>query len=109
MAKDSQLSPPPRVELVGAEGSPLQVFGGASVTLVLNGVSMPLDVMIVSPLTSEGILGLDFLKDQGATIDLNSEQISLRKHDIAISMRKPTAAPNRRVGVRALDQRSTAS
>ena len=57
-------------QLVSVDGSPLQVYGCASVELQLGGIPYPTDVVVVSPLTTEAILGLDFQKKYGATIDV---------------------------------------
>ena len=99
-ANEPSLSPCPALGLVGVDGTPLQTYGSAPVVLELNGKKLPVDV-VVSPLTSEGILGLDFLQRQKATIDLEFEQIRLQVPGITIPLR--TSAPSsRRVGVRAV-------
>ena len=54
-------------QLVSMDRSPLQVYGCASVELQFGGIPYPTDVVVVSPLT---ILGLDFLKKYGTTIDV---------------------------------------
>jgi hypothetical protein len=87
--------------LVGVDGTPLQTYGSTPVVLELNGNKLPVDVVVVSPLTSEGILGLDFLQRQKASIDLEFEQIRLQDPGITIPLR--TSAPSSRpVGVRAV-------
>ena len=96
-----QLSPCPALGLVDANGSPLLTFGSALVVLELNDVVLPVDVVVVSPLTSEGILGLDFLKKQRITIDLGSEQIQLLERDISIPLCTQATSPKRRIAVRA--------
>ena len=100
---EGPLTPCSALGLVGADGSPLQTFGTTSVTLALNGATMSVDVVVASPLTSEGILGLDFLKKQKVLIDLESERIFLREQDLSIPLCTPTAATrSRRIGVRAI-------
>ena len=86
-----QLLTCPALGLVGANGSPLLTFGSTLVELELNGAVLPVDVVVVSPLTSEGILGLDFLKKQKAAIDLGSEQIQLRELYLYVRRRHPQA------------------
>ena len=54
---------------MNVNGSPLQVHGSAPVQLQLGGISYPTDVVVVSPLTTEAILGLDFLQKNEVTID----------------------------------------
>ena len=100
-ANEPSLSPCPALGLVGVDGTPLQTYGSTPVVLELNGNKLPVDVVVVSPLTSEGILGLDFLQRQKASIDLEFEQIRLQDPGITIPLR--TSAPSsRRVGVRAV-------
>ena len=56
--------------MVSAGGTPLTIHGSASIELELEGEPFSTDVVVVSPLTSEAILGLNFLQEQQATIDL---------------------------------------
>ena len=56
-----QLVPWHQSKLVGAEGSQLHVFGSALITLNLEGEIFELSVVVIDPLTSEAILGLDVL------------------------------------------------
>ena len=58
---EQQLVPWCRSKLVGAEGSQLHVFGSALITLNLEGEIFELSVVVIDPLTSEAILGLDVL------------------------------------------------
>ena len=46
--------------------------------------------MVVSPLTSEAILGLDFFPEQQATIDLAAKRLCLRGGGKDIRLREPT-------------------
>ena len=86
------LKPCPNVKLVSADGSPLEVHGSASLTLQINGKGVPMDVVIVSSLTSEGILGLDFLKKQRASIDLETEKLHLHGQGCTILLQKPATS-----------------
>ena len=47
---------------MSVDGSPLHVYGSAPVDLFLAGVPYQADIAVVSPLTTEAILGLDFIK-----------------------------------------------
>ena len=58
--KAPDLIPNQSLELVVADGSALKTHGTALLTLQLNGNDIPVDVAVVSPLTTEGVLGLDF-------------------------------------------------
>ena len=96
------LSPCLSLGLVGVDGTPLQTYGSTPVTLELNGNRLPVEVVVVSPLTSEGILGLDFLQEQGASIDLASEELRLPGQGITIPLRTPPPNSCSRVSVRAV-------
>ena len=85
--KNTELLPNPNLELVGADGSALKIHGTASLTLELNGKEVPMDAAVVSPLTTEGILGLDFLKSQRASIDLEREELRLQKQKCTLCQR----------------------
>ena len=75
-----ELTPCPEHRLVSVDGSPLQVHGRTTVSLDLAGERFELAVTVVSPLTSEAILGVDFLQPHQATIDLGRRQISFGKN-----------------------------
>ena len=64
-----------QLRLVGADGSPLTIHGSARVSVELEGELRQMDVVVVSPLTTEAILGLDFLTENGAQIDLASRTL----------------------------------
>ena len=66
------LKPWSAVKLVGAGGAPLAVHGCANIELELGSEKFSMDVVMVSPLTSDAILGVDFLSQQQASIDLAS-------------------------------------
>ena len=86
-----KLTPWPAPGLVGADGSPLETQGSAHVTLELSGNLLPLDVVVVSSLTSEGILGLDFLRMQKASINLEKAELHLAHQKCTLPLCRPTA------------------
>lgn len=51
------------LRLVSADGSPLTIHGSAQFLVDLGGGNRETEVVVVSPLTTEAIIGLDFLKD----------------------------------------------
>ena len=59
--------------LVGAEGSQLRVFGSAEVTVDIQGEKFQLSVVVIEPLVTEAILGLDLLSQ--CTVDLLHKQL----------------------------------
>ena len=83
----------PSLRLVGADGSPLTVHGRARVNLEVDGETMAIDAAIVSPLTSEAILGLDFLKEHRALIDIPQKQLYLRDKQHTLPLRESSHAP----------------
>ena len=77
------------VQLVGVDGSPLKIHGWATVDLGLKGHSLYTDIIVVSPLTAEAILGLDFLREHQAHIDLPNQQIHLASQGISLPLQAP--------------------
>ena len=74
---NSKLSAWAGQRLVGVDGSPLQVFGQAEVQVMLGDTQFPINVLAVSPLTTGAILGLDFLQQSNATIDLRVRELHI--------------------------------
>ena len=90
------------LRLVSADGSPLTIHGSAQVLIDLGGGNRETEVVVVSPLTTEAIIGLDFLKDHKAQIDLPNKKLYLRGSQ-AIPLQEQSeciAIPCRRVKVR---------
>ena len=71
-------------KLVEVDGSPLEVHGQVHVTVVAQGNTLETQALVVSPLTTEGILGLDFLKKHQATIDVRKRQLRLGSCDCTL-------------------------
>ena len=76
------------LKLVSAGGTPLTIHGSAQVKLELEGKEFLTEIVVVSPLTSEAILGLDFLQEQQALIDLAERRLRL-KGGCALPLRDP--------------------
>ena len=64
--------------------------GSARVELDLEGEKFTTEIVVVSHLTSEAILGLDFLQGQQASIDLATKTLSLKGGGCALPLRDPT-------------------
>ena len=79
----------PSLKLVSADGSPLTVHGRARVNLQVEGQAMAIDAAIVSPLTTEAILGLDFLREHKALIDIPQKQLYLGDKQCTLPLREP--------------------
>ena len=68
------------------DGSPLKVHSQVYVTVVAQGNTLETQALVVSPLTTEGILCLDFLKKHQTTIDVRSRQLRLGSCDCTLSL-----------------------
>ena len=55
---------------MSVDGTLLQVYRHASMDLLLNGNKYEAGIVVVSPLITEAILGLDFIRKHKVTIDL---------------------------------------
>ena len=89
--QSSQLKPWSGATLVSAGGTPLTIHGCASGCLQLGAKSFQTTVVVVSPLTSEAILGIDFLQAQEAVIDLCRQKLCLQKSGCTIQLDSPTS------------------
>lgn len=85
----AKLEPWPGPSLVSAGGTPLTVHGCTHLDLSLGGNTFSTNFVIVSPLTSEAILGIDFLQEQQAQIDLGRGSLSLLKNGSNIRLTLP--------------------
>ena len=86
------LRPWSALELVSAGGTTLTARGCASVELELGGEKFMVEIVVVSSLTSEAILGLDSLREQEASIDLASRRLHLKGKRCNIPLNDPTTA-----------------
>ena len=94
------------VQLVGVDDSPLKIYGCATIDLRLKGHSLSTDIIVVSPLTAEAILRLDFLREHQAHIDLPNQQIHLTSREISLRLQAPSPPPavTSRIAVRAVEK-----
>ena len=91
--KFPELKPWSSLKLVGAGGDPLTIHGSAHIELELGGGKFEAEVVVVSPLTSEAILGLDFLQKEKATIDLTSKVLQLKQQGKSLPLEDPDVPP----------------
>ena len=61
--------------MVSVDGSTLQILGGTKVTLKVEDALISLYVAVTDNLTTEGILGIDFLRHNRCIIDLYSNTL----------------------------------
>ena len=67
---DLPLNPWNGPRLTGVEGSPLNVFGCSPIWIRLSGEVFQWTMLIVDQLTTEGILGLDFLEANSCSVNM---------------------------------------
>ena len=89
--RSQDLEPWLTAELVSAGGTPLTVHGCTSVELVFGHHKFVSNVVVVSPLTSEAILGLDFLTEQQASIDLGGGRLHLKESGCSVPLENPSS------------------
>lgn len=83
-----RLEPWAERKLVGFDGSPLHVHGQAEVQVEVQGELLQAEVLVVSPLTTEAILGLDFLRKHKVTIDIREKRLTLSRSSVTLSLRE---------------------
>ena len=62
--------------LVGVDGAPLQVCGSAVLSLSVCGLTIDQNFIVADALTSQGILGMDFLESNHCILDLAEGKLS---------------------------------
>ena len=75
--------------LVSVDGSPLSVYGRADVDLTLGNITYHTSVVVVSPLTTEAILGLDFLKHKKVYIDVGNMKLFVGGSNQPLPLHQP--------------------
>ena len=78
---------------MGVDGSPLDVHGQVHVTVVAQGNTLETQALVVSLLTTEGILGLDVLKKHQATIDVRNRQLRFGSCNCTLSLVEARTPP----------------
>ena len=78
--------------LLGVDKSPLQIHGRTEAELDLGGHLFTTDVVIAGSLSTEAILGLDFLETIGATIDLVNNKIILADQGGSLMLQKGSSS-----------------
>ena len=90
--KSGELQPWTRHQLVSVDGSPLHIHGYTTATVELGGAELQVGMVVVSPLTTEAILGLDFLSKHRANIDLRKEEVHLDSCPRVLKLTSKTTA-----------------
>ena len=87
-AVHTQLIPWMGCRLKGVDGSSLHVLGQVAVELQFGKKHFPTDVVVAETLSAEAILGLDFLVQMHAVIDLVKQKIVLPEDGGELSLEK---------------------
>ena len=76
---------------MSVDGTALQVFGSMKAELMLGSREFQSEIIVVSPLTTQAILGVDFLKEYETHIDFSSGQLKLGGcNPLALNLRQGT-------------------
>ena len=84
-SSDILLQPCPR-QLVSVTGAPLQVLGTAQVALHIQSTPLECDLLVVDGLTTDGILGLDFLRRHQCVIDFQLKTLNFTGTPLSIPL-----------------------
>ena len=71
---------------MGVDGSQLRVFGQARLPLVIGTATISTSVVVVDAMTTEGILGMDFLRQHQCTIDIPCNCLLLANQGIKVPL-----------------------
>ena len=73
-------------KLVGVEGSPLKVIGSVHLNIVLEQQQFNANFLVADSLTTEAILGRDFLRDNHCVIDVGKSLIKFENAGITLNL-----------------------
>ena len=80
-------------KLIGAEGTPLRIYGSTVITATMETHQFRIPVVVVDQLTSEAILGLDFLKANGCVIDAAKGTVEFPYQKVSMTCLPPNKIP----------------
>lgn len=77
-------------KLVGVQGEPLELYGSACVEIQLANEEFPIEVMVAETPTADLILGRDFLRNQGCTIEMGeaNDTLHVKSRDLRLPISK---------------------
>ena len=76
----------PSHRLVGVDGAPLSVLGCTKIAIVVSRQVFHPQMLVVDTLTSEGILGMDFHRENRCSIDISEGVLHFKDQGVTISM-----------------------
>ena len=71
------------------EGSPITVLGTATLDVSLGGITVQSDFLVAADLSSKAIIGLDFLEEHEAVINLGQGTLHLKGRAITLGRISP--------------------
>ena len=84
-------------KLTGVEGSPLNVFGCSPIWIRLSGEVFQWTMLIVDQLTTEGILGLDFLEANSCSVNMANRCIHFPDRKLSFPLYAISSTANQSV------------
>ena len=99
---DSQILEPSTQRLVSVTGAPLQVAGTTTIVLNVQGMSFEAKVLIVEGLTTDGILGLDFLQFHKCSINIHKRCLYFSGLRVQIPLSSPISCSTGDVSISAI-------
>ena len=78
--------------MVGADGTQIAILGQVKTDVLVAGETFVQSMMIVKALATEGILGMDFLKDNECTINVGEGLLHITSKGITLPLRCPSVS-----------------
>ena len=93
LLEPSSLQPYTGSPLVGVTGEPLEVWGSTVVDIDIAGEQFHTQVVVTSALTAEAILGGDFLREHGCTLEIGTGVLRFVNRGVAIALNDSSTDP----------------
>ena len=94
--------------LFSANGKPMRVIGTIQLTLDFNNLTLPVSFCVLDHLHHDIILGMDFLKQTNANIDIPSKVVTLYDGLVGVNLTRPADVVLRTVDAVLIPPRSEA-
>ena len=78
-------------KLVGAEGTALQIHCVTNIKIMVDGEMFTLRAIVADMLTTEAILGLDFMEANGCVLDTQGKRLRFQGRNLAVQLDRPDA------------------
>jgi len=82
--------PPP----VGVEGTQLDTWGNSTAEITCAGETFRFPVLVAISLTTDAILGMDFLDDNKCTLEMATKVLRFPNRGISVSLRDSSLEPH---------------